>query len=187
MNYSTRFKRSIISAILLLGVTSLFLATRSSLFYRNMTYVGNMAEYRILFILWGIVQSIFFTCMAYFIISRYAQGKTCKRLWSFTFLDFLLNVIAYLLPYQHPGGDFISQMHVFLSFNSSALAILILLYIMKLIFTQNYTVFIKVKNQMSILLILIFFLAMLLGDFTGIMEIVFLNGISIILYTMLFS
>lgn len=187
MNYTKQFKRNIILAIILLGFASLFLATRSSLFYRNMTYVGNMSEYRILFILWGIAQSTFFTCMASFIISRYAQNKDYKLLCILTLSDFVCNVIAYLLPYKHPGGDFISQMHVFLSFNSSVLAVIILLYMMKLLFSQNYTAFIKVKKQMSLLLTIIFFLAMLLGDFTGIMEIVFLNGISIIMYTMLFK
>ena len=115
---------------------------------------------------------------------RYTK-ENFKKVRNLIIFDALLNMMAYLLPYKHPGHDLISQIHVYLSFISSALAVLILLYILKEMFYKNMNVFQKCKNQIMILLTIIFFLAMLLGDFTGIMEIVYLNGISILMYTML--
>lgn len=184
MEFSKNDKRLILAMICILDVCCLFLATRASLFYRNMTFVGNTPQYRWLFVIWGILQSFFFAFMAFRICKKY---QTKKYIYTLTISDTILNIIAYLLPYKHPGGDFISEMHVFLSFITSIFAAIILLLILKEIFYKNYDVFTTCKNILTIFTSIIIFLAMALGDFSGIMEIVFLNGMYLILYTMLFA
>lgn len=187
MKKTNNLSKIIIGSMLFLGCISLYIATRASLFYRNMTFVGNMPAYRLLFITWGIMQSIFFTSMAFMICDRYFVNTEKQNVKIFILVDTALNIIAYLLPYKHPGGDLLSQLHVYLSFISSALAVCILLYILKRLAFIHPGNFIVCRNQIFTLLMIISFLAMLLGDFTGIMEIVYLNGISIIMYTMLFK
>lgn len=184
MEFSKNYKRIILAIICILDLCCIYLATRESLFYRNMTNVGNTPQYRWLFVIWGILQSFFFAYMAFQICRKY---QTKKSIYAFVICDTILNIVAYLLPYKYPGGDLISEMHVLSSFYSSIFAVLILVLILKELFYKHYDLFNTCKNILTIFTSIIIFLAMALGDFTGIMEIVFLNGMYFILYTMLFT
>ena len=111
MEFRKEFKHFIQISIILLGIGSFYLASRTSLLYSNMTYVGNLIEYRILFIVWGIAQSSFFAFMAYFISKKYLQNKSLYITQGMILIDTIGNILSYLFPYTPPGGNLYSQLH----------------------------------------------------------------------------
>lgn len=166
-----------------LALLSLFLATRSSLFYENLTYIGNIPTYRPLFLLWGISQSLFYGFLYYQIMQKWLIKNNLVTF--FTVLAILMNILSFLLPYQNHSGDLLSQIHVYMSIGSSIITCLILLWLIQKMQTYDFTIFIHARSILLRLITIIGFLAMLLGDFTSIMELVFTNGISFLLITMI--
>lgn len=163
---------------------SFYLATRSSLFYENLTYVGNMNEHRLLFLIWGISQSLYYA----FLYMQIIQKKEIKN----TVMNIavacasILNIISFLLPYQNHSGDLLSQIHVYTSIGSSVLTCIILLWLLQSMQTINFNTFLIVRNHFMVLVSIVVFMAFLFGDFTSIMELFFTNGISYLLLCFLY-
>lgn len=163
----------------MLASLSLYLATRSSLFYENLTYIGNLETYRPIFIVWGVSQSLFYGFLYYQIIKKWNLNYPLAN--GLTFLAIIMNILSFLLPYQNHSGDLLSQAHVYMSIGSSVLTLFIILWLTQRMQILEFNIFLRIKNFLFKFVILIGFLAMLLGDFTSIMELVFTNGISYLL------
>lgn len=169
--------------MILLASISLYLATRSSLFFENLTYIGNLSQYRPLFLVWGISQSLFYGFLYYQIIKKWHIKN--QFISTLTILAIVANIISFILPYQNHSGDLLSQIHVYMSIGSSVLTCFIILWLIQRMQQIDFNLFLEARNKMMIMITLVGFMAILLGDFTSIMELIFTNGISYLLITMI--
>ncbi|NBK96446.1 MAG: hypothetical protein EOM50_00230 [Erysipelotrichia bacterium] len=174
-----------ISGLFLLPLFSLYLASQASLFYENLTYVGNLAMNRSLFIIWGILQSLYyFICFYYFTIKTTLLHKNFLYISGFCTL---LSIIAFLLPYQNHSADIVSQLHVYGSMLSCIITYIIILYIIKKTADYDYVFFQHSKNIVFLILTMFAFCIILLGDISTLSELILLDGLNLIfLYFILY-
>ncbi len=161
---------------LLLPALSFYLASKASLFYENLTYVGNLASNRSLFMVWGILQSL-----CYFIAYLYVTDKFHTRKKSSDILCAmitLISIIAFVLPYQNHSGDIVSQLHVYGSMSSCIFTFVLVMRQIVLFASIDLYLYEKAKTYFLLILSLFAFLIILFGDISTLSELVLLNGLN---------
>lgn len=175
--------------ILALGVSlpmlSFYLASKASLFYENLTYVGNLASNRTLFIIWGILQSLFYGASYFYIIQKFnTQNKRLRLLCIFITS---MSIIAFLLPYQNHSADILSQLHVYGSMLSCIFSFVLLIQQIIAFATHDLYLFTQAKKGLFMVVSSFAFLILLFGDISSMSELFLLNGLNyLFLYLILY-
>lgn len=163
-------------ANLLLLSLSLFLATRDSLFFENLTHVGNQKEWRFLFLFWGILQSFYFFylyLMSLKIESQHTLGKTILAT-----IALCLNLAGLLLPYQNGSSDLFSQLHVYGCIIATILSWLLYLHLLYDLSKKNILAFHHCLQPTLWIVCLFTFVILLFGDISSLAELILLNGLN---------
>lgn len=169
--------------IIILPILSIYLGTRASILYENLTYIGNTLQYRFLFLVWGITLSLFY-CFSYFKVVKLYELKQP----TYNYLCIIatcLNIIAMLMPFKNHSGDIFSQLHIYTSFMATLLTCLLIYKIVSKLQKTDFLIFLFIRNSILSLISLSTMCILLLGDFSTLLEIIFTNGISFLFYTLL--
>lgn len=175
----------IFAGTLLLPVLSLYLGTRASLFYENITYVGNMKQHHLLFIIWGTLNSLYYMGSYLFLIKQLPNISKHHSILCICMT--ILSILSFLCPYKLHSGDLLSQFHVYGSIIAGAgtLALLMHTTLYAQMFYPHY--FSKIKNMLMMILIISSTLLLTLGDISTLMELVLLNGLNYIFAYIFFT
>lgn len=187
MKLNTNIKKSeqllIISGLIILPLLSFYLSSKASLFYENLTYVGNLSSNRTLFILWGIIQSFFYFICFYRLYHKLQMKQ--KWLISLSLLLTIISIIAFLVPFTNHSGDILSQFHIYGSMFSCLWTYLIIVYTLNDCAKYDFHYFIKCRNLLFLIVSIFAFCIILLGDISTISELVLLDGLNILFIYML--
>lgn len=167
----------IIIGVIILPLCSLYLSSKASLFYENLTYVGNLPSNRGLFIIWGIIQSSFYFICFYKLYHKLQMKEKWQIVVSLVLT--IISIIAFLLPFTNHSGDIFSQLHIYGSMFSCLGTYLIMIYILNDCAKYNLYYFIKCRNLLFLIVSIFAFCILLLGDISTISELVLLNGLNI--------
>lgn len=174
-----------IIGIIILPLFSLYLSSKASLFYENLTYVGNLSINRNLFIIWGILQSLFYFISFCYLYQKLNMQK--KWMLSVCTLITLLSIIAFLLPYTNHSGNIISQLHVYGSMCSCIATYVIIIIIINDCIYINFNYYIHSRKLLFLVLTTFTFCIILFGDISTLSELVLLDGLNILFIDMLIS
>lgn len=173
----------IICGLLFLPLLSFYLSSKASLFYENLTYVGNLPSNRSLFILWGIMQSCFYFICFYRLYHKLQMKQ--KWLISSSLLLTIISIIAFLVPFTNHSGDILSQFHIYGSMFSCLGTYLIIVYTLNDRANDDFDYFIKCRNLLFLIISIFAFCIILLGDISTISELVLLDGLNILFIYMI--
>lgn len=159
-----------------LPLFSLYLSSKASMFYENLTYVGNLESNRYLFMIWGIVQSL------YYLLSYYISATTLhvynRKLFIVSIIITVISIVAFLLPYQNHSGDIISQLHVYGSMLSCIATFILIIIMLSTLSYYDYVIFEKAKKLILLILSGFAFCILLFGDISTLSELILLNGLN---------
>lgn len=173
----------VFSGLFILPLFSLNLSSKASLFYENLTYVGNLTNNRHLFIIWGILQSVFYFASFYTLYHKLNLQK--KHLISLSACLMSISIIAFLLPYSNHGGDILSQLHVYGSMFSCIGTYGMIVYVLTEQANYDFHYFISCRNLLFIILSIFAFCILLLGDISTLSELFLLDGLNLIFIYMI--
>lgn len=173
----------LISGIILLPLFSLYLSCKTSLFYENLTYVGNLAINRKLFILWGILQSLFYFISFWYLYHKLHLQKKWMLPLSGTIT--ILSIIAFLLPYTNHSGDLFSQLHVYGSIGSCIATYWIIIKTIYDCIFYHFDYYVICRKLLFLILSAFGFSIILLGDISTLSELILLDGLNVIFIFMI--
>lgn len=162
----------------LLCTVSILLASQANLFYENLTYIGNLANTRLYFMLWGIALSLFYAYSYYTLynVIPYAKHKYVP----YSILCCVVSIIAFVLPYQNHSGDLLSQLHVYGSMASCIATYIIVAFTL----FDASLVERKQTHRIQTLFYAILFISvasiLFIGDISSFGELLLLNGLSLV-------
>ena len=163
---------------ILLPFLCFYLAFQESLFYENFTYVGNQAEFRSLFILWGCLQACFFFVSYLLILINY--NIYSKKYIFFCGVVSFIHISATLSPFTNHSNDFLSTYHVIGSMLACILTYVLVMAWCKRISDSEFLL----SNQVRILLYYILsaftFTIFILGDISSLSELILVNGLNFV-------
>lgn len=174
----------IILGTIILPIFSFYLGSRASLLYENITYIGNMKTYHTPFIIWGILNSLYYMISYLIIISNFPNLKSKTK--PICIILTIISILAFLSPYTLRSADFLSQFHVYGSMTSAIGTIMLIIYTIiygQMYYPEHLT---KMKNQLLALAIFCSMLLVTIGDISTLLELILLNGLNYIMAYLLY-
>lgn len=172
-----------IIGVLILPLFSLYLSSKASLFYENLTYVGNLPKNRIIFIIWGICQSLYYFCCFHLLYKKMHIQK--RREYILSLLFTFISIIAFLVPYTNHSSDLCSQLHVYGSMLSCIATYLILIGVINDSASYDFAYFDHCRKLLAAILSAFAFCILLFGDISTLSELILLDGLNILFVYML--
>ncbi|MDF9823789.1 hypothetical protein M2475_000194 [Breznakia sp. PF5-3] len=169
-------------AFIILPIFSILLGVQESIFYENLTYIGNQPQYRLLFQIWGITISL-----DYFFSFYYLTKKTKvygKRLLPIAAVLSFISILSFFIPYN-AHQPLLSNLHVYTSLSSSLLTICLIFYYVHLFQFDEPAYYQKCFRCIIAFMIICVTLLLILGDISGILELVMTLFLSVFLYYMI--
>lgn len=170
--------------LIILPFLSFSLASHSSLFYENLTYIGNKPEHRLLFQIWGVAQSLLF--YFYFIYWQTLTKTINRNRHTIAQIITLVNISSFFIPYSK-SDPILSNLHVYTSLLPSVFTIVIVMYCLKDFQFANPIYFSKNTKLLSLFITLLFLSLFLFGDISTISELLLTNFLNFIFYHLVIS
>lgn len=172
-----------ILAVIVIPVTSLILGLQESVLYENLTYIGNQPQYRLLFQIWGVLVSVDYLVSFYYLTRK--TGVYGKRLIPLACVLTIMSISSFFIPYNTEIYPMLSNLHVYASLLSSVFTIFLIIYYVYLFQFIQPVYFEKCFRFMISFIIIAVTLLFVLGDISGILELVMSIFLSLFLYYMI--
>lgn len=172
-------------AFILIPIFSIILGLQKSIFYENLTYIGNQKEFRLYFQLWGVILSLDYFISFYYLTKK--TNVTKPHFVLFAGVLTFLSITSFFLPYQPTQYPQLSNLHVYTSLASSVFTIVLLTYYVHLFQFVDVEYYQRCSKIIHSYLIISAILLLGLGDISGILELFMAIFISIFLYYMICS